>query len=370
VQNKDVVEGEATELSGEFIEGLEETGTFNLIEVEKDANLEQDLVRDETTFDAARRGLIIPEGFHEKAMDKIVQLRTGVIQDTLGYLGETYGEQMDQEEMQELTTGMERMETWQDEMAPEEGASITLLINEGDQAAPMVRGTLRGVVDTFNQKAMGVEESAIAIDSQSLAGINLEAVDYYLPGFIAAFIMTNGIIGVTSTVTEYKRNGVLKRLAATPLTKLRWILANITQQTILAFLLTALMILIGLIFFNVRAYPGFYAVGFIIIGAVTFSAIGMVLGGFIKDVEAASGAGNAIAFPMMFLSGAFWSLEMMPGYLQTIAEVLPLYHFHQGLIKIMILGAPAEALSHLVLILVFAVIFISLAFKMTRWKEL
>ena len=370
IQNNDTTNGEASELSEEFIQGLQEADTFNLIEVEPGEDLKKGLSDDETAFEAARRGLIIPEGFHEKSMDKIATLRTATMQDTLTHIKEEYGEHMTEEERQEITKGMEQMETYPQDMDAAEGASITLLINEGDQAAPMIKGALRGVVDTFNQKAMGIEDSAVKVESESLVSENLEAVDYYLPGFIAAFIMTNGIIGVTTTVTEFKRNGVLKRLAATPLTKVKWILANIMQQTLLAFVLTAIMILIGMILFNVRVFPDIYAVGFILVGAITFSAIGMVLGGFIKDVEAASGAGNAIAFPMMFLSGAFWSVQMMPEYLQSIAEVLPLYHFHQGLINIMILGNPGEALHHLLVILGFTVVFILLAFKTTRWKEL
>ena len=93
------------------------------------------------------------------------------------------------------------MEEWQSDMSSKESAKIELLINESDKAAPMVKGTIRGVIDTFNNKALGIEESAVTVESTSLIGKNLEAVDYYLPGFIAAFIMTNGIICVTSTVT-------------------------------------------------------------------------------------------------------------------------------------------------------------------------
>ncbi len=53
VQNKDIVDGEATELSQEFIQGLKNTETFNLTEVDPDAELKQGLVDDEVAFDSA-----------------------------------------------------------------------------------------------------------------------------------------------------------------------------------------------------------------------------------------------------------------------------------------------------------------------------
>jgi len=56
----------------------------------------------------------------------------------------------------------------------------------------------------------------------------------------------------------------------------------------------------------------------------------MMIAGLVKDPEAASGIGNAIALPMMFLSGSFWPVEIMPKYLQTIAKFLPLTYFSDG----------------------------------------
>ncbi len=369
VQNQDIVEGEETNLSARFIDALEETDTFQIERVDPDVNMTKYL-EEEATFGAGKRGLVIPEGFHEDAMDKSIELRAGVMHDTMLYIGDDYWEYMDEAERENYTSGLQSMERWKEELGDKESAEVLLITSDGDQAAPMIRGTVYGVVNTFNQRMLGVEDSTVEIESRSLDTRDLRAVDYYLPAYIAAFIMANGIIGVTSNVSEFKRNGTLKRLAATPLSKLDWILANIAQQTVLAFLLTGLMVLLGVVIFDVQVFPNFYAVGFIFTGAVAFSSIGIVLGGFIKDVEAASGAGNAIAFPMMFLSGAFWSIEAMPGYLQTVARFLPLYHFHQGLMHIMILENPSEALIPFIIILGFAAVFIMMAVKVTKWKEL
>jgi ABC-2 type transport system permease protein len=73
---------------------------------------------------------------------------------------------------------------------------------------------------------------------------------------------------------------------------------------------------------------------------------------------------------MMFLSGAFWPIEMMPAFMQGVAKCMPLYYFHDGLRQIMIYRNPAQALVPFLLFGALAVVFVALAVKVTKWKEL
>ncbi|MEF8832337.1 MAG: ABC transporter permease [Candidatus Thermoplasmatota archaeon] len=348
VQNDDMVDGNETELSRVFIDALDSSESVDVQEVD---NVSEH--RENRAF-GSYRALRIKDGFNESAMNKSIELKMKVIKNTTKYMNVS-----DQE-----VPNMGNFSA--------ESAEIVLMLSDDDQAAPIVRGTVYGVVDSFNSRMLGLNESdtTVNITEESQGERGLQPVDYYLPGFIAAFIMSNGIIGVTSNISEFKRNGILKRLTATPLKKRDWILANVGQQTVLAFALTAVMILIAVLVFGAQAYPGPYAIGLIFLGAVAFCSVGIVLGGLIKDVEAASGAGNAIAFPMMFLSGAFIPVESFPDYLQTVAKFLPLYYFHQGLREIMILQNPSDALLAYLVVGIFALIFIILAIKTTRWKDI
>jgi len=367
VQNNDVMDGEPTNISEAFIDSMESTDTFNIKRLDRDVNVTK--YQKENSFETYR-ALVIPEGFQEKALNKSMSVRAGVMYDTLTRIEDMSDDQINESEKENLTKGISSVEKWKNETKDIESAQILLLTSEGDQAAPIIKGVTYSVADTFNSKMIGVEDSTVEINSESIEKRDLGAADYYLPGYIAAFVMTNGIIGVTSNVSEFKRNGTLKRLAATPLKKRDWILSNILQQAVLAFILTAVMILLGVILFGVQVYPGPIAMIMILLGSIAFSSVGMVMGGIIKDVEAASGAGNAIAFPMMFLSGAFWPIENMPEYLQTVAKVLPLYYFHQGLRNIMILDNPSESGLAFAVIGGFALVFIIIAINTTNWKEL
>lgn len=369
VQNFDVKDGEATELSKIFINVLDSMEIFEIKELDPSIDVNT-YVKENPSFEYNYRILIIPEGFEQNTQDKSMSMRMGVTTDTFTYIEENFGSYISESELQAMREGREGLEQWKKMFPPSEGAELTFLAEETDMSAMAVRSILESVVNAFNNQLIGVEEQTITITAESLVEKTMTATDYYLPGYIAAFIMTNGIMGATSVISELRRNGTVKRLAATPLPKSSWILSNVLQHTVLAFMLTAVMIIFARIIFGVSALPNLYALLLIFMGAVTFSSIGMILGGVIKDVEAASGAGSAIAFPMMFLSGAFWPIEMMPSYMQSIAKCLPLYYFHDGLRNIMILDNLSQAKVPFLVMGTLAVVFIGIATKITKWKEL
>ena len=367
VQNFDIENGEPTGLSQGFVDALEAADIFDIQYLDTDVDVSA-YVKENPSFSFSYRILVIPKGFEEHVVNKSLSVRMDVTLNTLLLLEEQYAHYMDEKDLQQIREGQTTLQQMKTAL-PTEVSELVLLTDQGDTAAPAIASVIYGVANAFSNTLIG-SENVVAITGEPLEQKELKVVDYYLPGFIAAFIMTNGIIGANTTISEYRRNGQVKRLAATPLPKSSWVLANILQQAVLAFILTGIMIILGWIFFGVRAFPDIYAILLIFVGAVAFCSVGMVLGGLIKDVEAASGAGNAIAFPMMFLSGAFWPIEMMPEYLQTVAKLLPLHYFHEGLRQLMIFDNAEKSVTAFVVLGAFAVVFIAVAFKVTRWKEL
>lgn len=196
-----------------------------------------------------------------------------------------------------------------------------------------------------------------------------DAPGYYLASLTAAFIMTNGVIGLTNVASELKRNGVIRRLSATPLTKLEWLVGNVLSQTVLALALATVMLVLGVGLYHATILVNLYSVGVLVLGAILFSGVGMSLAGMVKDPEAASGLGNVIAFPMMLLSGTFWPVSIMPTYLQSVSRFLPLTYFSDGLRDAMVTGDFPGALFDFAIMGAFAVALLFLGATVTRWKE-
>jgi ABC-2 type transport system permease protein len=108
---------------------------------------------------------------------------------------------------------------------------------------------------------------------------------------------------------------------------------------------------------------------FVVLDVFAFVGIGMILTRVAKEAESAAAAANAIMFPMMFLSGTFFPVEMMPGFLQKFSRILPLYYVNEGLRASMIFVDNRMALRCSVVIGVFAAVVFVLGIMTTKWEE-
>jgi ABC-2 type transport system permease protein len=306
--------------------------------------------------------VVVPDGFAQQVHNSSGRARAEVISDTLSRVDG----QVNASDRTAIERGTTQLRAGND-TAP---ATITFYSASDDTSAPAVRGIVESVVSRFNDRALGVESPPTNVTTAELRSNNLDAVDYYLPAFIAAVVMINGLITMTTIVAGFNSDGTLKRLVATPLRRRDWILANVVHQSVLAVVLTGIMVAVAHLLFGATAVPGPLSLALVLLGAVGFSGAGMALGSFVSDPDAATSLGNAIAFPMMFLSGVFWQLELMPEFLQTVALALPLYHFHSGLRQLMVRQTTEGVLIPFVVLGVTAVLTLGLAVWLTEWKDI
>ncbi len=369
IQNRDVTpSGSPSTLSLAFISTLNQTKTLSISSIPPSAD-PRTYAQSKANFFGSQssRILVIPEGFQNNLLNGTTKVRLIVTSTTLSFLAKNFSQFISPSQRQGIETGIAALNST---AAAFPGGNVSLLYysDPSDSGGQIVKQIIATVADSFNYRLVGATPVITFLD-QSLVVKQLNSVDYYVPGLIGAFVMTNGVIGLTSVATEFKRRGVLKRLSATPLSRFEWIVGNILSQTVLAVALTVVMILAGRLIFGVTTTIDFYSAIIIFAGAVLFSGIGMLLAGLVKDPEAATGLGNAIAFPMMFLSGSFWPIDIMPSYLQSFARVLPLYYFSDGLRAAMVTGNTVIALSDFVVIGVLAIVFILLGSFVTSWHE-
>ena len=156
-------------------------------------------------------------------------------------------------------------------------------------------------------------------------------IEFFVPGIIAMSVMTSSLSGAVNMNAELRQKGVIRKLSTTPITRTDWILSNILYQFVLAVISTAAILVVSYAVFSVRLQINAWLFAFLVLEVFAFGGIGMILTRVANEAESATAAANFIMFPMMFLSGSFFPLEMMPGFLQTIARILPLYYVNEGL---------------------------------------
>lgn len=247
-------------------------------------------------------------------------------------------------------------------------APVELRLDETVSTSQWAFNSVNGVIDAFNLQMAGGEQK-ISLEVGSIVQKRFTFLDFFVPGIIGLTIMTTCVFNVQGTISRFRTNGIFRKLATTPMTPFEWLLSRILWHLFISFLTLAVIMGFGVLIFGMNMSVNLPVVLMIVAGSAMFSALGMIVARFVKNEETASMAANAITFPMMFLSGTFFQLEMMPAYLQQVAAVLPLTYMSQGLRDAMVYDNQAGAYFNLAVVAVIGVIFVIVAVLITRWEE-
>jgi len=306
-----------TDLSHAFVENLTKTDALNIIEIGKDANID-DYIKE----NSPNVVLIIPANFDMAFM-------------------------------------------------PGAGPNTTTLEIRSDPTSTtggIVTGIVSGMSNQINlMLASGTNVMTVAT-SDLVKEQKFTYVDFFIPGIIAMTTMTTTIFWMVSLQTRYKQNGIFKKLITTPLTRFEWLAAQILWQLVVVFISVFVIMLVGIFIFNVRMTLDIVSILIIIFSSAMFSSMGMIIARFVKDEETAGSAANAITFPMMFLSGLFFQIEFMPVYLQRVADVLPLTYVANGLRDSMVYGNMSGAIYNLAVVAVVSIAFFIVGVLVSTWK--
>ena len=106
------------------------------------------------------------------------------------------------------------------------------------------------------------------------------------------------------------------------------------------------------------------------LGSLSLTALGLVLASRGTSEEFTTGILNFISWPMMFLSGVWFSLEGAPSWLRTAAQIFPLTHILTAVRKIMHDGAGLLDVSLEIFILsVMTLVFLTIGAALFSWNK-
>jgi len=205
---------------------------------------------------------------------------------------------------------------------------------------------------------------------QQVQGEQVRYVDWLIPGVLGMNMMFSALFGVGYVVVRYRKNGVLKRLKATPLSALEFLSAQVVSR------LWLIMAITSAVFVGCNLLIGFTMVGsylnlFLVyaLGAFSMISMGLIVAARVKSEEMAGGLLNMMSWPMMFLSGVWFSLEGLHPWVQKLALIFPLTHITEAARVIMLDGAGlVSILPNLAALLVMSIIFLLLGVLLFRWE--
>ena len=203
-------------------------------------------------------------------------------------------------------------------------ATITLVYDEGSPVSAVVAGLVQRFLDQANLE-LAEAPTLLRLESTGTFAKRLDYFDFLLPGFVAMGIMTYAIIGLASEIAVYREQRILRRILASPLRVRTFFAAQVLAYLVLSLVQAAVILTAGTALFGGQIFGNYaYIAVLVLLGNLVFLFIGFIVGALAQNVQAASGMGNAVALPMMFLSGVFFDKEDLPSALAVVVEYLPL----------------------------------------------
>lgn len=238
------------------------------------------------------------------------------------------------------------------------------------QTSGQVLGIINGVVSQANLKAAGVTTPAFRMDAKTVEDTSLGYIEFFVPGLLGYGISVGAVFGLAIALVQWRRSGLLRRLQLTPVATRDIAVARVIVHVALAIAQTIAFFALGKLAFDLKLSGAWWmALPLVVCGTIAFLAIAFAVASFAKTQEAASGIANAVTLPMGFLGGAFFPLDLAPGWMQGISKVMPLTYLTDGLKDVMVRGqGPSAALLPMAILLGFAVVIGGVAVRFFRWE--
>ncbi|HEX2145278.1 MAG TPA: ABC transporter permease [Glycomyces sp.] len=267
----------------------------------------------------------------------------------------------------------------------EEGDADAAVVQDGDEVTvyysqttgvtgDLAEARLGELIADANVTALTAEGEAAPVRSEDVAAEDrsMAPVQYLAPGMLAWGIAISGVFGAAGTIVDLKRDKLIRRLRITPASAGRFIAARISVSLLVVLLQTVLFLGVaaGLLGLHLSAWTWF-AVPLVLLGTFSFLAMGVIIGTIAKTSPGAAGLSNLVTMPMAFVSGAFYSVQALPGWMQWISQLSPMTHLNLAIQATVALGEPPSmVLGHIAYLIGFALVIGLIAWKTFKFDEL
>lgn len=228
---------------------------------------------------------------------------------------------------------------------------------------------LQATFAKINTKFVNVKEP-LAVNGQVLNTKRLTSFDYTFSGLLGFSIIGLGIFGPVNVFPELKKQGILRRLHTTPLKTWQYFMATMFSQAVTGIISIAVMFAVAIGFFHLKVDGNYLEIAlFTVYSIFMILGLGLAIGGWAKNERQAAPLSNIIVFPMLFLSGTFFPRYLMPHWLQTTTNYLPLTPVIDGLRLLTTEGKSLLDIGpQLGLIAVWFVLIYVIAFRVFKWE--
>ncbi|TDL61280.1 ABC transporter permease [Rhodococcus qingshengii] len=166
-------------------------------------------------------------------------------------------------------------------------------------------------------KGVAIEKQTIQRDDNSSVEINLMFV-----GFAIMFMMF-GLSGAASTILDERIGGTWSRLMVTPSSKLQISLGYLIAYFLMGWIQFAVLMVAMNLLFDTSWGNLTYMIPFASLVILCVVGFGLMIAGIVKTKQQAGAIGAVLIVSTCMLGGVYWSIDLVPEYMQKISLAVP-----------------------------------------------
>jgi len=223
-------------------------------------------------------------------------------------------------------------------------------------------------VDALEHAAGRRDVVGATLNSKVRAGSRY--IDFLIPGLIGLNLLGTGMWGIGFPIATARQQKLLKRMLATPMRRSDYLLSHMLARLVWLVMEVVAVLGFGMLAFGIQVRGSWLAFALVcLIGAVSFSALGLLVASRARTIEAVSGLMNVAMLPMWLLSGTFFSADRFPAAMQWFVQALPLTAVNNALRAIANEGASLAGVAvPIAIITAWGVVSFFAALRLFRWE--
>lgn len=247
---------------------------------------------------------------------------------------------------------------------------IEVVYNQANETAGQTLGSILDSILLEVNKQYVDTSVPFTVETQTTTKEGSTSFDYTFSGILGFTLLSLGIFGPTTVFPRLKQAGVLRRYKVTPLKVWQFFVASVLSNIFVGLLALVLMVIAALVVFDLNMRGNYLTLATIVlIGTVLMYGIGLAIGGWAKNENQAAPISQLVVLPMMFLSGVFFPVFVMPEILQQITKFIPLTPIIDSIRLVITEDASLFDLGNEFAVMMgWMVIIYIIAFRLFRWE--
>jgi ABC-2 type transport system permease protein len=195
-------------------------------------------------------------------------------------------------------------------------------------------------------------------------------VDWLIPGIVALGIMSNSMWTIGFMTVQMRLRKLLKRLAASPMKKREFLLAQLLARLLFLGPEVAVPFVFAMLAFGMPIRGSVLNIALVAVtGVLAFGSIGLLVGSRVRTIEAVSGLMNLSMVPMWVLSGVFFSSSNFPEAVQPLIRALPLTALVDAMRAVVLEGATLGGIRpEMATLAAWAIVPFSIGLRVFKWR--